>query len=96
MSKTKLSTVIVEMAWKSGLTLGLAIGWFILAGFLFLDFLPQFKYYETVFVTNPGSTDNDVYFFWSWIPTLSILLVGMLWSGGILQIIWNGLSEMVN
>jgi len=67
----------------------LAITWFIFSGYLFLAFLPQFNYYETVFVLNPGTNDYDVYFWWSWIPTLSILVFGIFWASGLLGNLWK-------
>jgi hypothetical protein len=72
---------------------GIVIAWFsYLAPYIFLFFLPQFKYYETVFVSNPGTTDADVFFWWAWIPTLLILVLGIFWSSGLLGKLWEALN----
>ncbi len=75
------------------LCIGLAVGWFsFLAPYLFLVFLPQFPYYETLFITNPGTTDKDAYFWWAWIPTLLLIIFGIFWSSGLLGRLWDAVS----
>ena len=77
---------------RSTITVIAAVGWFLLSVFIFQVYLPQFNYYERVLI-NQGTNDNDVWFIWAWIPTLLILVIGMLWSSGILGKLWGILSE---
>ena len=78
---------------RGSITVIAAVGWFILSIFLFLVYLPQFKYYEFT-ITNRGFTDNDIWFFWAWIPTLAVLVLGIFWASGVFAKIEEALSNL--
>ena len=60
-----------------------AVGWYLTSGYLFLVFFPQFGLYNTI-ISNMGTNTFDVYFFWSWIPTLIIFVFGgIFWASGL-------------
>ena len=72
----------------------IAVGWYLIANFLFLDFFPlNFNAYNTM-VKNSGSTTYDVYFVWAWIPTIFIFVVGIFWASGLLGELWEVLKRL--
>ena|SRR2546425_11014757 len=70
------------------------ISWFIGSAYAFLDFLPaNFAYYNRLIVAQ-GTNNNDVWFFWGWIPTLFIFIIGLFWATGVLGRFWRILLEI--
>jgi len=70
-----------------------AVAWFILSIELFLVYLPQFKYYQTL-ITDQATTTQDVWYIWAWIPTLLILVFGIFWASGIVGKFWNAVRGL--
>jgi len=70
-----------------------ATAWFILSVLIFQVYLPQFAYYNTL-IKAQGTTSNDVWFIWAWIPVLLLLVVGIFWSSGILGIVGKAISRV--
>ena len=71
---------------RGSVTIAGAVGWFLLPPFIFLFWLPQFNLYNN-WLTNQGTTANDVYFFWAWVPTIVWLIFGIFWAGGVIDMI---------
>lgn len=71
----------------------IAVSWFILSIQLFLVYLPKFNYYNRL-ITAQGTTSEDVWYIWAWIPTLVILVFGIFWASGIIGKFWDAVKEL--
>lgn len=67
----------------------MAVGWYLAAGYIFLVFLPTNFVVYTTALKNAGYTTYDVYFIWAWLPTLTILILGIFWASGLLGELWE-------
>lgn len=94
MTRKFASQAILKPAIRMIVISMIAIGWYLLAGYLFLDFLPQnFAYYNNL-ITRQNTTVYDVYFIWAWIPTLFLFTMGIFWASGLLRQLWGILSRI--
>jgi hypothetical protein len=79
---------------RGSITVIAAVAWFILSIQLFLVYLPQFGYYETI-INAQGTTDQAVWYIWAWIPVLIILVIGIFWASGIIGKSFNAMKDIL-
>lgn len=78
---------------RGSITVIAAVGWFLLSVFIFQVYLPQFGFYVQI-LANEGTTQNDVWFIWAWIPTLLILVLGIFWASGLFGKLWRIMQNL--
>ncbi len=68
---------------RMAIVIGTSIGWFIASSLWFFNYGPQFQVWEQL-LTNYGTTDNNAWLFWTWIPILFMFVLGTMWASGVL------------
>lgn len=74
------------MAIRSLIVFVIGLVWFFTTPWIFIWGLPQFGFY-TQWLTNYGTTYDQVYQFWTVIPEIALFVLGIFWAGGILETI---------
>jgi len=77
-----LSDVVARPVKRMSIIIVLSLGWFFAWSQWSLAYGPQFGFWEQ-WIHNYGTTDNDVFLFWTWVPILLMYFAGMLWASGI-------------
>jgi len=70
-----------------------SIGWFITSSLWFFNYGPQFQVWEQL-LTNYGTTDNNAWLFWTWIPILFMFVLGTMWASGVLGELRHALEHI--
>ena len=78
---------------RIAIVIATSIGWFIASSLWFFNYGPQFQVWEQL-LTNYGTSDNNAWLFWTWIPILFMFVLGTMWASGVLGELRHALEHI--